>query len=266
MRPGAYGHRDPRTDQSYTVVWWDPLLLDHKGAERRGLRHEHLIGKDAPPEIVAADRAAYDRWRQRRSDTIAAGQEPSLRVMTATEWAHGTIAGTVVAPPGIDAAAQTVRVFDAGVFDPYRPTGARFGILVHALLAHVPLDATTEQVTHLAAVQARLLRAGDDERAAAAAMVDRALRHALLDRARAARAAGRSCRREVSLGAVVGDTVVDGQADLLFDDGGRWLVVDFKTDVEITGKEAVYQRQVALYMDAAQRATGAAVEGALLRV
>ena len=151
------------------------------------------------------------------------------------------------------------------MFDPYRPTGARFGILVHALLAHVPLDATTEQVTHLAAVQARLLRASDDERAAAAAMVDRALRHALLDRARAATAAGRSCRREVSLGVVVDGVVVDGQADLLFDDGDRWLVVDFKTDVEITGSEAVYQRQVALYMDAAQRATGATVEGALLQ-
>ncbi len=111
-----------------------------------------------------------------------------------------------------------------------------------------------------------MLRASDDERAAAAEMVDRALRHALLDRARAAQAAGRSCRREVSLGVVVDGVVVDGQADLLFDDGDRWLVVDFKTDVEITGSEAIYQRQVALYMDAAQRATGATVEGALLRV
>ena len=46
----------------------------------------------------------------------------------------------------------------------------------------------------------------------------------------------------------------------------RWLVVDFKTDVEITGREAVYQRQVALYIDAARRVTGARVEGALLRV
>ena len=159
-----------------------------------------------------------------------------------------------------------MRVVDAGVFDPYRPIGARFGILVHALLAHVPLDATVEQVARMAAVQARMLRSSDEERAAAAAMVDRALKHALLDRARSALAAGRSCRREVSLGVVVDGVVVDGQADLLFDDGDHWLVVDFKTDVEITGSEAIYQRQVALYMDATQRVTGARVEGALLRV
>ena len=60
--------------------------------------------------------------------------------------------------------------------------------------------------------------------------------------------------------------VVDGQADLLFDDGERWLVVDFKTDVEITGSEQIYQRQVALYMDAAGAGDGPSVEGALLRV
>ena len=38
-------------------------------------------------------------------------------------------------------------------------------------------------------------------------------------RARTAQAAGRTCRREVSLGVVVDGVVVDGQADLLFDDG-----------------------------------------------
>ncbi len=266
MRPGAYSHADPVTGGAYTVVWWDPLLLDRRGAERRGLRNEHLIGKDAPAEVVAADRAAYEQWRQRRSDTIAGGSRPSLQVMTATQWAHATMDGAAELPAAIATIAGTVRVVDAGVFDPYRPTGARFGILVHALLAHVPLDATLDQVTHLAAVQARLLRASDAERAAAAEMVDRALRHALLERARAAQAAGRACRREVALGVVVDGVVVDGQADLLFDDGDAWLVVDFKTDVEITGREAVYQRQVALYVDAARRVTGAPVEGALLRV
>jgi len=266
MRPGAYAHTDPCTGEPYTLVWWDPLHVDGRGAERRGLRHEHLIGKDAPAEVVAADLAAYRDWRAGLDATIAQGQQPGLRAMTATEWAHASAEGTVPLPAGVDALARTVRVVDAGVFDPYRPTGARFGILVHALLAHVPLDATLEQVGKHAAVQARLLRASDEERAAAAAMVGRALQHALLDRARIARAAGRACRREVALGVVVDGVVVDGQADLLFDDGDCWLVVDFKTDVEITGREAIYQRQVALYMDAVARVSGAAVEGALLRV
>ena len=266
MRPGAVAFTDPTTGSGYTAVWWDPLHIDRAGAERRGLRHEHLIGKDAPADVVAADLAAYRQWRSSLDATIAKGQQPSVQVMTATEWAQATADGTVALPGAIADLARTVRVIDAGVFDPYRPTGARFGILVHALLAHVPLDATVEQVARLAAVQARMLRSSDEERAAAAAMVDRALRHPLLDRARAARAAGRSCRREVSLGVVVEGVVVDGQADLLFDDGDHWQVVDFKTDVEITGSEAIYQRQVALYVDAARRATGATAEGTLLRV
>jgi ATP-dependent exoDNAse (exonuclease V) beta subunit len=215
---------------------------------------------------VAPDLAAYSAWRARRDATLARGAQPSTQVMTATEWAHGTADGTVTLTAPLGELARRVRVVDAGVFDPFRPTGTRFGILVHALLAHVPLAATTDQIAHLAAVQARLLRASDDERAGAAAMVDRALRHPLLDRARAAQAAGRACRREVSLGLVVDGVVVDGQADLLFDDGDHWLVVDFKTDVEITGSEAIYQRQVALYIDATQRVTGARVEGTLLRV
>jgi ATP-dependent exoDNAse (exonuclease V) beta subunit len=266
MRPGAFAFTDPTTGSGYTAVWWDPLHVDRAGAERRGLRHEHLIGKDAPAEVVAADLAAYRQWRSHLDATIAKGQQPGVQVMTATEWAHATADGTVALPGAIADLARGVRVVDAGVFDPYRPTGARFGILVHALLAHVPLDATVEQVARLAAVQARMLRSSDEERAAAAAMVDRALKHPLLDRARAARAARRSCRREVSLGVVVEGVVVDGQADLLFDDGDHWQVVDFKTDVEITGSEAIYQRQVALYVDAARRATGATVEGTLLRV
>ncbi|MGH6718090.1 MAG: 3'-5' exonuclease, partial [Alphaproteobacteria bacterium] len=167
VRPGAYTHVDPRTGEAYTVVWWDPLLLDQRGAERRGLRHEHLIGKDAPAEVVAGDLAAYRDWRSRLDATIAQGRQPSLRVMTATEWAHATDDGSVALPAAIAALAGSVRVVDAGVFDPYRPTGARFGILVHALLAHVPLDAGPEQVMRIAAVQARLLRASDEERAAA---------------------------------------------------------------------------------------------------
>ena len=266
MRPGAFSHIDPTTGSGYTAVWWDPLHIDRPGAERRGLRHEHLISKDAPAEVVAGDLAAYRQWRSRLDATIAQGQQPSVRVMTATEWAHATADGTVALPEAIADLARGVRVVDAGVFDPYRPTGARFGILVHLLLAHVPLDATADQIARLAAVQARMLGSSDEERAAAAAMVDRTLKHALLDRVRAAQAAGRSCRREVSLGLVVDGVVVDGQADLLFDDGDHWLVVDFKTDVEITGSEAIYQRQVALYMDATQRVTGARVEGTLLRV
>jgi hypothetical protein len=266
MRPGAYQHVDPTTGAPYTVVWWDPLLLDRPGAERRGIRHEHLIGKDAPPEVVAADRRRYDDWRAWRRDAIDRASAPSLRVMTVTEWADASLDGSVSLSSGMAETAARVEVVDGGVAEPARPSGVRFGTLVHALLAHVPLDAGASAIAGMAAVQARMLNASDDERAAAASIAARALAHALYERARAARGAGRACRRELPLSVVVDGIVVDGQADLAFDDGDRWIVVDVKTDVEIAGAEPSYRRQVALYADAIARAYGRPAQGVLLRV
>jgi ATP-dependent exoDNAse (exonuclease V) beta subunit len=118
----------------------------------------------------------------------------------------------------------------------------------------------------MAAVQARLLNASDDERVAAAEVAERALAHDLFVRARAALSAGRACQREVPLAVMAGDVLVDGQADAAFDDGAAWLVVDFKTDVEIAFGEPAYRLQVALYADAIARAYGRDVEAVLLRV
>ena len=61
--------------------------------------------------------------------------------------------------------------------------------------------------------------------------------------------------------------VVEGVVDLVFEEHGRSVVVDFKTDVEI-GRVGLdrYRRQVALYAAAVGLATGAPVEAVLLRV
>lgn len=187
--------------------------------------------------------------------------------MTATEWARASLDGALDAPPEIADAAARIEVFasDADVADPLRPSGKRFGTLVHALVAHVALDAGPGEVAQMAAVQARMFGASDDERAAAAIIAGELLRHPLVDRARAAAAAGRMCRREVPLVVAVGGVIVDGQADLLWDDGDRWMVVDFKTDVDLGGSVAAYARQVALYLEALRRATGRPADGALLR-
>ena len=79
----------------------------------------------------------------------------------------------------------------------------------------------------------------------------RVLAHPLVRRA----AAAAVCRREWPLTLREEDgSTVEGIADLVFDDDGRWVVVEFKTDVEIgrLGLER-YRRQVAFY---------AAVDGA----
>lgn len=284
VRPDVYSFVDPITRQPYSVVWWDPVLLDRLGEERRGLRREDLITKQASPELVAEDRARYERWRGWKIDALAKGAEPSTRVVTVSEWVDTAAADAFAAH------ARAVDILDARAPRERTPepssessmSGRRFGILVHAVLAAVPLSASFDEGSAVAAVQARLLGATDEEGTAAALAADRALRHPLLDSARAAEADDRACRREVALSLTVPASpaasdsappgpdgqvvIVDGQADLAWDDGSAWVVVDFKTDVEMMGAEETYRRQVAVYVEAIGRATGRPVRGVLLRV
>ena len=147
-----------------------------------------------------------------------------------------------------------------------RPTGRRFGVLVHALLAAVPVDAAASQVRDLATLHARVLGAPDNERDAASTAVERALQHRLLAEAREAQRAGRACRREAPISIVRDGVLIDGQIDLAFDNGSGWTVVDFKTDAELGVSEADYRRQVALYADALTDITGRPASATILRV
>jgi ATP-dependent exoDNAse (exonuclease V) beta subunit len=259
VRPGAYALSDPASGEAYTVVWWDPLLLEQVVDDARGLRREDLIAKEAAPEVVAADRARYDAWAARRAETQAAGSRASLEIRTATEHA-----AQLAASGEPDAAAETVLVEDAALVDP-RPSGRRFGTLVHALLAAVPLDATADDVRAVAELQARLLAATDEERGVAAIAVHRVLQHPRIAAARGAQAAGRRVWREVPLAITVERTLVDGQCDLAYETDDGWVVIDFKTDV-VFATDDVYRRQVALYAEALTRATGSPARGVLLRV
>jgi ATP-dependent helicase/nuclease subunit A len=272
MRPGQYDIVDPGSNERVSVVWWDPLLLEGTGDDTRGLRRDDLISKEARPEDVAADRARYDAWFAARASAKEMGAQPSLLVMTATEWAHA--AGDGFGPEGVApfdshllARARPgfspVEVFieDAGLAGP-RPSGKRFGVLVHALLAAVPLDADADQIDALARLHAKVIGAPDEERDEAARIVDRLLRHRVLKAAREAPI----CRREAPVSIVIDDVLVDGQVDLAFETGEGWTVVDFKTDAEIGGADEVYRRQVGLYAQAIARVTGRPSRGVLLRV
>ena len=119
--------------------------------------------------------------------------------------------------PGFSPAEVTIE--DASMVGA-RPSGRRFGVLVHALLAAVPVDATATQVRDLATLHARVLGASDEERDAASATVERTLKHRILAEARAA-SAGRACRREAPISIVRDGVLIDGQIDLAFDSGAR---------------------------------------------
>lgn len=190
VRPGTYELIDPESQAAYSVVWWDPVLLDVPADDPRGLRRDDLISKDASPADVAADRARYDQWKARREAVQAAGSAPSMVVTTPTQMADVhqpalSEAGPEVGPsrrgPQMTQITQIISAHhvvleDAAIKSP-RPSGKRFGTLVHALLASVPLSAKAKEVAELAALHAKLLGSSDEEQAAARAIAVAVLKH-----------------------------------------------------------------------------------------
>jgi ATP-dependent exoDNAse (exonuclease V) beta subunit len=55
--------------------------------------------------------------------------------------------------------------------------------------------------------------------------------------------------------------LVDGQVDLAYETDAGWVVVDFKTDIEIAAAQDAYKQQVALYAEAVAKATGKPATG-----
>ena len=149
-----------------------------------------------------------------------------------------------------------------------RPSGARFGSLVHAVLATIDLDATRLRVEALATANGKLTGATVDEQAATVDAVVAALAHPII---RGALAAGKDCRREAPVLVTEPDgSILEGVLDLAFRtveaDGPTWTVVDYKTDRELDGRHAEYEAQVLSYVRAVAAATGERARGILLRV
>ncbi|MFO0668749.1 MAG: PD-(D/E)XK nuclease family protein [Polyangiaceae bacterium] len=151
---------------------------------------------------------------------------------------------------------------------------------MHAALAAVPLDADGDAIAQVIDVERRMVGASVEEATAARVAVEAALAHPLFGRARAASEVRRECAVQM-----VGENgvIVEGVLDLAFREGGRWVVVDYKTDAELDGpdpdaiargvpaaeaptRRAVYGAQLAVYVEAVARATGEPAEGILLSV
>jgi ATP-dependent helicase/nuclease subunit A len=168
-------------------------------------------------------------------------------------------------PPRRPAVMPDIQIVDVHRDDGFG--GARFGELVHAVLASVALDADRAAVAGLTELHARILSASGEEAAAAAGRVAHVLAHDLLARARAAASRG-ACRRETPVTASLSDgTLLEGIVDLAFEEDGAWTVIDYKTDREIAAAgDDRYRRQVAVYAAAVSQATGRPATGALIRI
>jgi len=265
----------------YPVVWWDPHQLALEAGAPIGIRREELLSKDAPEEVVEADLERYRTWRRRRAAAIERAARPSLVLETATERVraragarsdrddHG---GREPAPDGDPHAgrpAVTVVELERAA---ERPAGKRFGTLVHAVLASVPIDAPggwSEAAGEIATLHGRMFGATDAEVVAAADVAVRVLSHPLLARARTAAQRG-DCRREAPVSMCTDDGVlIEGIVDVAFREEGAWTVVDYKTDRDLEeagGAVEIYRRQVALYAEMISRATGEPARAVLMRV
>jgi ATP-dependent exoDNAse (exonuclease V) beta subunit len=141
-------------------------------------------------------------------------------------------------------------------------------VLVHALLAAVDLQASPEAVRIGAAIQGRLVDGTDEEIEAAATTVSSTLLHPIMRRAARGGDNG-SLRRETPILLRRADgTLAEGIVDLAFHeetpDFSGWTVVDFKTGNEFEANKATYAAQVALYVEAIEKATNLSTRGILL--
>jgi len=138
---------------------------------------------------------------------------------------------------------------------------AAFGSYVHEILATV--DLSGKDVEPVARTLARRYGITEANATRAIAMVERVLRLPLMDEARAAT----KIFREVPLAGNAMAGGVQGKADLLFERGGEWQVVEFKTDrLGTSDALGAHAGQVAEYCTSLAHVVGAPVKSVICLV
>jgi ATP-dependent exoDNAse (exonuclease V) beta subunit len=224
VHPGLHGE----------VVWWDPSKLRLNVQPKMGLTNEHLLMEGDSNGLQR-----FHDWRKRRDQTIEQGSHKTFEIVIASDGSP--MASTIT----VDT--QSIPK-QAG-----RPSGRRFGTLVHAILRDVDLQAEAEAIRSLAGSHGRTLGAPAAEVKAASATVEAVLAHPLIQSARQAE----RCLREspVTLPLPNGK-MLEGTIDLAYFDGATWTIVDFKTAADIASKRTHYERQLQWYAAAFSKITG----------
>ena len=242
VRPGLVSAQQG----SHELVWWDPSKLKLGEESDHGLRQEELLKDDG-----GTSAAAYHAWQEQRAQVIASASRPEFAVFLASQAPD--------APPD----PVVVDVVGARHASPADPTGRRFGTLVHSVLRDVPLDASPATIRQWAQLNGRILGAPAEEVEAACSRVEAALADPLLDRARATE---RRHREYPVMLQVDGGRLMEGIIDLAFVENGAWVIVDFKTDADISAVRNQYNRQLQWYASALSRLTGLPARAYLLGV
>jgi ATP-dependent exoDNAse (exonuclease V) beta subunit len=235
------------------------LALDVE--EQAALRHQRILEVDPDEAAAAESEQDYATWKRGRTELLNRASQPSIFVQTVTALARSEASQQL----GMRAPVE-VEMIRRGDFE--RPSGRRFGSLVHAILASVDLDAESDAIQASAAVNGRSVGATEEEIIAAIATVRATLEHPILRRAAASARKG-EIRRETPVLLTLDDGgLVEGVVDVAFLEDSHetagWTVVDFKTDREFATSSDRYTTQVAAYSAAIQAATGMPSRGMLL--
>jgi len=247
VHPGLHAARQG----PHSVVWWDPHALNLGAPASFGLRQEDILLPLDATESESPSLTAYRECQSKRDQVTAVAQARHFDIFTATE---------AEAPPaGFETVIKLELIAKAGD----RPSGPRFGTLVHTILRDAPLDADLDALSALAEVHGRLLGATPEEIEHSGRAALAALKHPLIERARRAK----NVRREFPIMLKLeGARVLEGVIDLAFEAEDRWHIVDFKTDADVAASRARYERQLRWYALAVARLNNGPVEAHLLSV
>jgi len=245
VKPGLHSPQQG----THSVVWWDPRTLNLTPPANLGLRRDEILTPSEPESQSSL--TAYRAWQQKRELITNAAQVKQFDIFTASE--------TGDSPPDF-----TTEVTIHSIAKPLgRPTGPRFGTLVHTILRDAPLDADREAITALARVHGRLLGATPDEIDQAIQSAEATLAHPLIAKARSA---ARLHRELPIILKLENQKVLEGIIDLAFLDQGTWQIVDFKTDADLTTNQAHYKRQLHWYAKALSTLNNAPAHAHLLSI
>ncbi len=186
--------------------------------------------------------AAGTLWDGERAALLRQASEVALPLLTVTS------AAARQAPPPVA---------------PVAPGGRDFGSLVHQVLEWIPLSAP-EQAAGMAEALAPSFGLDTAAAARAAADVRRVLAMPELERARRAPHAW----RELKLWFPEGGELLKGTVDLVFEEDGQLVVVDYKTDqvaeVDLPAQAAHHAAQLQLYGRGLAQASGQGVRERLV--
>jgi ATP-dependent exoDNAse (exonuclease V) beta subunit len=237
VKPGLHY---PKTG-NHTVVWFDPAVLALRVAKAEGVENEQVLSGTTEQAVEGLRR--YQEWKDGRAQRLETGAVPRYRVATAETF------GTAAEAEHIPVETFTLPLAVG------RPTGRKFGRVVHGILQHA---VSPDEAAALADVWGRRHSASDEERVAAAEAARQTLEYAAQ-----AMPAGAECYRELPVMVRLEDgTLVDGRIDLAWLYEDSWTVVDYKTD----RREKRNVAQVQLYALALQRSTNLPVRGIVLEV